>query len=90
MKVFGGALGGEKNPKGGRLPDDLKQPGLRYALGLPHVSVVVLGMHDEEELRQNLGWVREFKALSPAELQQLDKSTRTLATQWKELYGPVV
>jgi aryl-alcohol dehydrogenase-like predicted oxidoreductase len=90
MKVFGGAVGGEKNPKGSRLPENLKQAGLRYALGLPNISLVVLGIHDDDELRQNLAWVRAFKPLTAEELQDLDKPTRTLAAQWKEVYGPVV
>jgi aryl-alcohol dehydrogenase-like predicted oxidoreductase len=89
MKVFGGA-GQTKQPKGSRLPDDLKQAGVRYALGLPKISVVVLGIHDDEELKQNLAWVRAYQPLSAEELQALEKRTRQLAGQWGNLYGAVV
>jgi len=89
MKVFGGGVGGEKNPKGARLPDELKQAALRYALGLPQVSVVVVGIHDEEELKQNLGWVKAYKPLSADELAALDKTTKELAAKWGNLYGAV-
>ncbi len=87
MKVFGGATG--QGPKGSRLPDDLKRDALRYALGLPGVSVVVVGMHDSAELKQNLGWLRESKPLSDDELHHLDDRTRQLAQQWGNVYGPV-
>ncbi len=88
MKIFGGALG-QKEPKGARLPDDLKPAALRYALGLPQVSVVVVGIYNAEELKQNLNWVRNFKPLTAEELTALAKPTRKLANRWKELYGPV-
>ncbi len=89
MKVFGGAPGGQEKPKGSRLADDLKQAGLRYALGLPQVTTVVLGIHDDEELKQNLGWVRAFKALSEDEVKELDRPTRDLAKEWGNVYGAV-
>src|SRR5262249_24528068 len=62
MKVFGGA-GKSGVAKGARLPDDLKPAALRYALGLKGVSVVVVGIHDEAELKQNLAWARGYKPL---------------------------
>jgi aryl-alcohol dehydrogenase-like predicted oxidoreductase len=90
MKTLGGIKGSSKNPKGARVPDDLRQAALRYALGLPQVSVVVVGMYDDEELKQNLAWARAFKPLTTEELLALDKTTRELAGEWKELYGPKV
>jgi aryl-alcohol dehydrogenase-like predicted oxidoreductase len=89
MKVYGGASGGEKKPKGARLPDDLLRPALRYALGLPKVSVVVLGIHDDEELKQDLGWARDYKPLSAEERATLDRAAKELADKWKAVYGPV-
>jgi len=89
MKVFGGAPGGDKKPKGARMPDDYLRSALRYALGLPKVSLAVVGIHDDEELKQDLGWLRDFKPLTPEELAALDKPSRELAGQWKEVYGPV-
>jgi hypothetical protein len=88
MKVFGGVAASEKSAKGAHLPDDLKPAGLRYALGLPGVSGVVLGMIDEGELRQALSWVRSFAPLTAAEMASLDQPARDLASAWGELYGP--
>jgi len=89
MKIFGGAPGGEKKPKGARLSDDFLRSALRYALGLPQVSVVVVGIHDDKELKQNLEWAREYKPLTADELAALDKPSRELADKWKAVYGPV-
>ena len=88
MKVFGGGVGGADKPKGARLSDEYRQAAVRYALGLPQVSVVVLGMHDEKEMGQNLEWVRAYKPLAEAELAALDKPTRELAREWGAVYGP--
>ena len=71
MKVFGGAPGGAKKPKGARMPEALQQAALRYALGLPQVSVVVLGIYDEQELAQDLAWVRAYKPLDKEERKAL-------------------
>ena len=89
MKIFGGAPGGEKKPKGARLSDDFLRSALRYALGLPQVSVAVVGIHDDKELKQNLEWAREYKPLTADELAALDKPSRELADKWKAVYGPV-
>jgi predicted aldo/keto reductase-like oxidoreductase len=89
MKVFGGAGQGGQ-PKGARLPDDLKQAALRYALGLSGVSVVVVGIHDDEELKQNLAWLKAYKPLSDEERRELTPRTRALAKMWGSVYGQVV
>jgi aryl-alcohol dehydrogenase-like predicted oxidoreductase len=86
MKVFGGAT---STPKGARMPDAMKQAALRYALGLPLVSVVVVGIHDAEELQQNLAWLKAYKPLTAEELKALDQPTRELAGKWGKPYGPV-
>jgi uncharacterized protein len=88
MKVFGGVRESAKSAKGAHLPDDLKPAGLRYALGLPGASGIVLGLHDPEELRQALAWVRSFAPLTVEELTALETPTRDLADRWGALYGP--
>jgi uncharacterized protein len=90
MKVFGGAANGSANPKGSRVSDELKPAALRYALGLPQVSVVVVGIHDEAELKQNLAWAKSFKPLTDDELSELEKKTKALAGKWGNVYGQVV
>jgi aryl-alcohol dehydrogenase-like predicted oxidoreductase len=89
MKVFGGAA---KNgvAKGSRVADDLKPAALRYALGLPKVSVVVVGIHDDAELKQNLEWVKGYKPLTAEELDDLAGTTKALAKKWGAVYGDIV
>jgi hypothetical protein len=89
MKVFGGAPGGEKQPKGARMADGMLQSALRYALGLPNVVTAVVGIHDDDELKQNLEWVRNYRALTAEEVRALDMPTRELAAKWRNVYGPV-
>ena len=89
MKVFGGVRDSATSAKGANLPDDLKPAALRYALGLPMVSGVSIGMYDQAELRTTLSWLDEISPLTTPELALLDMSTRDLARQWREIYGPV-
>ena len=72
------------------MPDDLRSAALRYALNLPNVSVVVVGIHDEAELKQDLAWLKEHKPLSADELKKLTPTTKELASKWGSLYGAVV
>ncbi len=90
MKVFGGVKESRLRAKGAALPESMQTAGLRYALGLPGASGVVLGMLDETELSQNLARVRAFAPLSGEELAALEAPTRELAEEWGEIYGPVV
>ncbi|HEV2806655.1 MAG TPA: aldo/keto reductase [Chthoniobacterales bacterium] len=90
MKVFGGVKESARSPKGALLDDELKQQALRYALGLPGVTGVVIGMYDGEELRQLLEWVRNPLSFGPEDLKEIELRTRTLAGEWQEVYGPVI
>lgn len=90
MKVFGGVKDSAQSAKGAHLPDDLKQAGLRYALGLPGVSGAIVGLYDEEELRQTLDWARSIPPLTVEEMTALDAPARDLAGAWREPYGPRV
>jgi aryl-alcohol dehydrogenase-like predicted oxidoreductase len=87
MKVYGGAAGGRD--WSARLPERLRSAAFRYALGLPGVAVVVLGMKTEDELRQNLEWLKAFKPLTGDELAALEGPTRALAMKWGSVYGAV-
>ncbi len=86
MKVFGG---GQKL-RGAKLPEEYRQVAFRYAMGLPQVHVVVLGMYDDEELKQNLAWLKDYQPLTEKELAALDEPTKELAKMWGNLHGPVV
>jgi aryl-alcohol dehydrogenase-like predicted oxidoreductase len=87
MKVFGGAAGGKD--WAARVPAELRPAAFRYALGLPDVAVVVLGMSSRDELKQNLEWLKGYKPLTKDELAALDGPTRELAKKWGSLYGAV-
>ena len=80
---------GDKALEAARLPDELRQAGLRYALGLPQVSVVVLGIRNDAELAQDLAWLRAYQPLGPEELKGLTERTRGLAGRWGQVYGAV-
>lgn len=87
MKVFGGATG--DGPGSARMPEKLRTAALRYALGLPQVSVVVVGIKSADELKQNLDVVKRYKPLSKEELAELEGPTKELAKKWGEVYGQV-
>jgi uncharacterized protein len=87
MKVFGGALGQDRWDA--RVAGELRAAAFRYALGLPQVHVVVLGMKSVAELRQNLAWLKDYKPLTEKELADLTPKTRELAKTWGSVYGQV-
>jgi predicted aldo/keto reductase-like oxidoreductase len=92
MKVYGGARGMDyKTPKpsamGAHGPHD-HGVALRYALGLQGVTLAVIGMFSEEELRQNIARVRAFKPLTKAEAQGATALGQELAKAWGEHFGP--
>ncbi len=90
MKVYGGSVGGQQQPKGARIPAIDLHDAFRYAQGLPGVSTVVLGLHDGAELKQSIDWARNYRPLADAELSVLLTHGKELAAQWGEVYGPVV
>jgi len=90
MKVFGGVRDSATSAQGANIADPLKPAALRYALGLPAISGVVIGMIDEPELRSTLGWIDHVSPLTAPELEELDAPTLSLAGEWRDIYGPVV
>jgi len=93
MKVFGGP-----DPKTGSWanPDAKPNVGLervesaiRYALSTPGVASANLGVHNQQQVRQNVEIVRRFKPLSPDQQQTLAQLGRELAGQWGAHFGPV-
>jgi predicted aldo/keto reductase-like oxidoreductase len=93
MKVFGGP-----DPKTGSWgnPDtkpmvgvDRVELAIRYALSLPGVASVNLGVHTVEQLRQNVEIVKGFHELSAEEWETLGRLGRQMAAEWGEHFGPV-
>jgi predicted aldo/keto reductase-like oxidoreductase len=94
MKVFGGAsksAGSYENPKA---PPELGLEHLplavRYALGTPGVATVNLGVHNKEQVRQNVEMVRKFKPLTAEEQARIQTLGKELAQKWGDHFGPVV
>jgi predicted aldo/keto reductase-like oxidoreductase len=92
MKVFGAP-----DPKTGswRNPEAKPNVGLqnvelaiRYALSVPGVAGVNLGVHNVEQLRQNVEMVKRFEPLSSEEQEEAAKLGRQLAADWGEHFGP--
>ncbi len=93
MKVFGGArksAGSYENPQ---CPPELDvehlETAVRYALGVPGVATVNLGVHNREQLRQNVQMVKRYQPLADADQERLRTLGKQLAQQWGPHFGPV-
>lgn len=78
MKVFGGNI----TTRPCKMPEELRQASLRYVLSIPGVALAVVGMASVEEVKQNVAWAKEFKALSADEAKELKAKTVELAKKW--------
>jgi len=97
MKVLGGAdpaKGSYGNPESvGRLASakpDRVEAAIRYALSVPGVTSVNLGVNSVEQLNQDLAYFHRFQPLSDSEMAELLKEGRELASAWGPHFGPVV
>lgn len=93
MKVFGGARregGAYSNPESvAEMPAEHLPAAVRYALGLPGVATLNLGVRNKEQVRRNIEMVRAFKPLEPAEQDKLAALGKELAAKWGTRFGPV-
>ena len=98
MKVYGGAeaMKYETSPTEPKKKSALEahgphdhQTALRYALGLPGVTLAVVGIYNQTELDQNLAWAKEYTPLQPTDLSLLDREGQEIAAAWGAHYGPV-
>lgn len=89
MKVYGGRAQRGAAAKGGRITGDAALQAFRYAQSLPHVSTVVVGPADKQELLTNIEWSRTYKPLSNNEMKTLLARGKPLAEEWGEFHGPV-
>lgn len=93
MKVFGGArksAGSYKNPNA---PPELDTGHLslavRYALGVPGVATLNLGVHNKQQVAKNVAMVKRFEPLSADEQAKITKLGQELAQTWGPHFGPV-
>ncbi len=93
MKVFGGARksdGSYENPDARpELDVEHLQQAVNYALGIPGVTTANLGVHNVDQLRQNVELVKRFQELTDEEQQTLAQMGRRLAPQWGPHFGAV-
>lgn len=93
MKVFGGAnkkMGSYRNPD---CPSEMDAEHLQlavdYALGVPGVATLNLGVHNAEQVRKNVEMVKRAGELSAEQHQQLEKLGKQYAAEWGTHFGPV-
>lgn len=92
MKVFGGVTGGwggyrKKNP--GRLVGPDHADAIRYAMEIPGVHTLVVGIKTLTELQLAVQAVRDYKPLTEQQKTALAERGRRLAKEWGEHFGPV-
>jgi uncharacterized protein len=94
MKVFGAP-----DPKTGSWNTRQAKPmvgqgnvelAIRYALGLPGVATVNLGVHTTEQLRQDVELVKRFRPLTSEEARTTTSLGKDLAAVWGPHFGPAV
>lgn len=90
MKVLGGAVGWNYKTRQQRsmLPQADHELAIRYALGLPGVSVAVIGCKSVEEIRSAARVARRHRPLEAGELEALLERGRRLAVEWGPRFGP--
>jgi len=98
MKVFGGPALKKTGKWSWRWddPDNKANVGvenieiaIRYGLSVRGVSTANLGVHNIQQVRQNVKHVMNFKPLTDAERKKLAKLGKQLAAKWGPQYGPV-
>ncbi len=93
MKVFGGIRGGfafNRQRRPAQMDPIFMQIAVRYSLSLEGVTGVVIGCHDEQEMRQNIRYVLNAPPLSKPEMDALAKHGERIAPSWGPRLGSVV
>lgn len=85
MKILGGASGDGALLSG---PDHY-QRAVRYALGIPNLSVAIMGMKNAPELKKAVATVRTYRELDDAEKVEITKLGRDMAKEWGDHRGPI-
>ena len=90
MKVLGGSNDMRYDRTSvARIPSELHDSAIRYALGLPECAVAVIGIKSREQLKTAAQSVKNFKPLSDVERASLFEQGRQLAKTWGTHFGPV-
>jgi aryl-alcohol dehydrogenase-like predicted oxidoreductase len=92
MKVLGGAKGGFGNYRHrapGALSEKYYSHAIRYAMGIPGIATIVLGIKTIDELKQAIRAVRGYRPFTDAEKASVERQGRALAAEWRDHFGPV-
>jgi predicted aldo/keto reductase-like oxidoreductase len=90
MKVFGGEQDASTDIVGkARIPKNYHDMAFRYALSLPQVCCVAIGMVTYQVLQENLRRARTFQPLTAVEARRLHDVGALLARQWTAHLVPV-
>ena len=83
MKVFGGRNGNYPDPKcPPQLDVQYLELAVRYALGLPGVATLNIGVHSVEQLRKNVEMVNRYQPLTAEEQAKCLALGKELASRW--------
>jgi predicted aldo/keto reductase-like oxidoreductase len=93
MKVFGGPVGGFSSYSGPKVPPmvgpEHMSSAIRYGLGLPGVAAVNLGVHEAQQVSQNVKQVKNYRPLDAQERADLSRLGRKMADEWGPHFGKV-
>jgi predicted aldo/keto reductase-like oxidoreductase len=62
---------------------------VRYALGIPGVATLNIGVHNPDQVRKNVEMVKRYQPLAAAELAQCLDLGKRLAADWGSHFGPL-
>jgi uncharacterized protein len=90
MKVFGGAK--QMKYEDPHVPPQMDvehlETAIRFALGTPGVATLNLGVHNRQQLRENVAMVKRYQPLTDDQQEQLRTLGKDLAQQWGPHFGP--
>jgi aryl-alcohol dehydrogenase-like predicted oxidoreductase len=89
MKVLGGARRMQYSPPQPAELASYYRDAIRYAIGLPGVSTLVIGVKDRDELRQAVTTLQTATPLTAEELKGVLDRGREMAGRWGAHFGPV-
>ncbi len=93
MKVFGGARregGAYSSPESiSEMPIEHLSTAVRYALSIPGVATLNLGVRNKEQVQKNIEMVRAFKPLDETEQEKTAALGKELAAKWGPRFGPL-
>jgi uncharacterized protein len=89
MKVFGGSLNMNYSPPSEPPQLDVKhlELAVRYAMGVPGVATLNIGVHNVEQLRKNVEMVKNYRPLTPEEQDRCAALGKELAAKWGQHFG---